>query len=165
VTLQQGKNLKSASMKFSQKERFYKYVVLAQQQGGKGSRGISGTQVRGEYIDQDVQNDGRVLVIQSETAANQKQANARAKWEGVVRAARAATMSVKLSTWRPVPGYIWKPGDLVPVIAPALRVNGQMMISTVGLTASDKDGTPAELTLVRPDAFSPLPQEERTWQE
>lgn len=165
VTLKQGVNFKQGSAKYSQKDRFSKYVVLAQQQGGKGSAGSAGTQVRGEYIDQDVSNPNRVTVMQSETAANKQQADARAKWEGIVRAARAGTITADVAAWRPVSNYIWTPGDLIPVRAPALRINGMMMIATVNLIANSQDGKPASLTLVRPDAFSPLPQSEREWQE
>jgi len=162
VRLEEGRNITGGQSRFERGERFERYVVLAQRPGTENTNGEAAFQVRGEYVDRDMAGTGRVKIIQAEEPCDQSQANARAKWEGVVRAARAEGAEVTVQGWKPTASYVWTQGDRVSVTAPRLGISGTMMFDTVELTVDKDQGRVAKLTLARPDAFSlePLPASE-----
>lgn len=163
VTLEEGVNILSISAEYSQKDRYEKYVVLAQQYPSDTVSGPAATQIRGEATDRDLDREDRVLLITAERVASQDKANERADWESKVRAARGDKVSVTVQGWHPnASPYIWRHGDLVTVISPTVGIAGLMLISDVTLKRGN-DGTFAELSLIRPDAFSQVHASERTW--
>lgn len=155
TALVEGLSVKSASITYDVGDRFSEYVVMGQQTGG-------GKPVRGVYVDADVEDGGRVLIIQAETATSQDKADARARWEATTRAAKAERLSITTAGWEYGPGMVWSPGDTVSVRLPSLGVDGLMVIASVTLDRSGTSDT-ASLELVRPDAYTPALQSERAW--
>jgi len=85
------------------------------------------------------------------------QAQERANWEATVRAARAGTASVVVQGWTQESGALWPLNVLVPVRSPFLGIDSDMLISGTHITLDDAGGSITEITLARPDAFTPEP--------
>lgn len=156
VALVEGVNILSGSADFDQGSRFRRYVVLGQGRGG----GTEST-IRGEAVDLEVSRADRVLIMQAESATNRAAAEKRAQYERATRAARAETVRITVAGLYAVPGWHWRPGELVQVRAPRLGVDGTMVIQEVSQEVSS--ATKTELTLIRPDAYALDPEEVGTW--
>lgn len=167
VALAEGRNLKAAECDFIENERFARYVVHGVQSSGGDlllDEEPEITRVEGVASDDDAR-PGRVFVMRAEQPAGLSRVKARAEWEARVRRARATRPRFTLRGWSPVPGYVWRPGDRVPVNSPTLGIQGSMIIARVTLALSDDEGETARLELAPPDAFAPIPQAERSWKK
>jgi prophage tail gpP-like protein len=113
--------------------------------------------VRGEAVDSGVRRTDRVLVLHAEESLTKEQAKIRAQWEATVRAARAAAVSVTVQGWRQATGELWPVNARVAVRAPRLGIDGPMLITQATYEVSSEGGTTTQLSLKRPDAFTPEP--------
>ena len=163
VSLEEGRNIKEAKASYDQKSRFYSYTVLGQQRGSEKVR-KNANQVEGVAFDLNMSRRNRTMILQSENAITPEQATARAQWESDVRAARAERVSVTVQGWTEG-GYLWTPGELVPVRAKTLGINGDMVIASVSASKGTNRGEETELELTRPDAYKAAPEEDRAWKE
>lgn len=153
----QGNNLMAGSIEYDASERYHRYVVLASRPGDDNSSGDA-TRIRGEAIDTEVRRTDRVLVIRPSTAMTSAQAQAHADWQARTRAARAETLKVTVVGWQqPASGKLWPVNFLSRVHAPALRIDGDMLIVEANYTLDNDGGEITRLRLVRPDAFTPDP--------
>lgn len=172
VALVEGEaGILEAEAEYSEEECFSKYVVHGayppdpDDEFGLGL-GLEAPKhverVKGEATDS-ASRAGRTLIVHAEQLANREHAKARAQWEARVRRARAFRARIKVRGWSPAPGYVWTPGDLLTVRAPKLGVTGALVISQATLSLGREDGETADLQLMAPDAFSPIPKPERSW--
>lgn len=154
--LVEGDNVRRASASYDGTDRFRRYVVLTQVPGTDEAAGDV-TRVRAEATDPGVRRAGRVLVIRPESGITTDYARKRADWEARIRAARSETVSVVVVGWTQPRGGLWPVNALVSVRIPAIGVNGDMLIAEVEHTLAEGVGEITEISLVRPDAFTPEP--------
>jgi prophage tail gpP-like protein len=152
TALIEGKNILSASATFDAKDRFSKYTVKSQVTESD-EQGTAGFKVIGVATDEGVTRY-RPLIIQAEAQAETVNAKSRANYEAIVRAARAATMSVQVKGFRQGNGDLWKPNLLVGIEAPSIGVPSltEMLITQVTFSL-DENGSITTLDLKRRDAF------------
>jgi prophage tail gpP-like protein len=160
-----GVNVLSGSASYDSSERFRTYKVLGQQKGTDEVWGEAAAQVKGTATDDRVKRTWRTLVVRPEAAVTLEQAKTRAQWEAKVRAARGVSVSVTVPGWTQRDGTMWPINALVPVRVPQLRVNGEMLITEVTFGLDDSQGQTTDLTLRRPDAFTPEPVVKKTKEE
>ena len=154
VVLEEGKNLLDLRAVYSRKERFNRYVVLAQQRGSDDVNGKAACAVRGEATDPNVRK-GRVLFLRPEGNYTPAQAKRRAEWEAATRAARGDRVTLKERGWTYARGQVWPINALVKVAAPSLGVNGEMLIVQAAYALTRTEGITTTLELLRPEAFIP----------
>ena len=88
---------------------------------------------------------------------------ARANWEMARRIGRSQAISLTCDSWRDSSGKLWQPNMLAPIYAPALKIiNKNWVVSTV-VFRKDASGTHADLILMPPAAFTPLPTPLQLW--
>lgn len=88
----------------------------------------------------------------------------RADWEVARRAGRSEVVHLVVDNWRDVDGNLWEPNKLIDVLIPSLKVSADQggnipmryLIAEVTYHLG-LDGTHAELTLMKPQAFRPEP--------
>jgi prophage tail gpP-like protein len=153
--LVQGENIKSASVDYDAEERFARYVVATQTPGTDDAHGAS-VRIRAEASDPAVRRTESVHLVLPEAGFSHDYALRRADWEARVRAARAETVSVSVVGATQPSGELWPLNAITYVHAPAIGVDGDMLIATRELSV-DAGGTTTTLRLVRPDAFTPEP--------
>lgn len=156
VVLEEGVNLLSQSATFSMKDRYHRYVVLAQQRGWDDTNGKA-CSVKAEAVDPAVR-AGRVLVLRPDGSLTPEQAKRRAEWEATTRAARADRVSVSVRGWTYARGKVWPINALVKLKAPSLGVDGVMLIAQATYAISLTQGSVTTFDLRRPDAFTPEPR-------
>lgn len=152
----QGENVLRARASASHQDRYARYVCLGQRPGDDNTFGEQAAGVRAEARDSAIGNRERTLVVIAEKGVSPAAAKNRAEWEAATRAARAATLSVIVQGWRQSDGSLWTPNRLVPVDIPALRAQGDLLISQVTYRYGQQ-GQLVELALARADAYKPQP--------
>ena len=158
--LEEGRNILEASGKYSLEGRFYKYICSGQHAGDDDINGTQASAVQAQAIDAGVR-QSRVLMVRAEGIVTKEAALRRANWEARVRLARAGEVSVKVQGWMQDSGEIWKINQLVPLYAPMLSINADMLISEVNFSLDDNGGSITNLSLRNPDAYLPEPLEEK----
>lgn len=163
ASIVEGENLLSCEAAFDNSERYGRVVVT-----GTGPResapsgGYAHPAVKGEAVDTEVADQDTVLHIPAREQISKAAADARAKWEVSVRAARAFTAAGNVRGWR-AGDALWPINALVPVRIPTARLQGDLLISGVEYVLSDAEGEITRVTLARPDAYAPEPPEQRKW--
>jgi len=159
-----GVNIKSASGKFSNKDRFSLYVVRGQD-GFPSSGTASANQTIGVEARAKDPNVTRFrpTVIVAGSSLDQKTAQRRASWEAQTRAAKAGGLEVVVHGWTQSNGALWECARLVSVEIPYLLGEGaqELLITTVKYSYG-AGGTTSTLSLARPDAFEPIPVTTKT---
>jgi prophage tail gpP-like protein len=156
--LVEGFNILEASADFDATNRFHRYLISSQPPGTDDANGDA-TRVQAEATDTDVARTNRVILIRPEKGYNTAGARKRADWEARIRAAKSAAVTISVLGWRqPNNGPLWPLNMISHVNAPDLiGVDGDMLISQVEHSIGD-GGQITQIKLVRPDAFSPEPQ-------
>ncbi len=132
------------------------YTVARGQGSGAGEGWERALEVRGTAEDESVRTT-RVSVVQLEGEPTSAECTARAQWEQAIRAARGSRVTVVVEGWTyGAEETLWRPGSLVPVWLPAIRVSGRLLIDAVQLREG-AEGRTTQLSLVRPDAYLPQP--------
>lgn len=152
-----GGNILGASGSISQRDRYSSYVLKGQAAGDDYFNGTDAAQSKATATDPAVKRYRPLLVV-SEGQADGLSLRDRAKWEASVRAARATQITVTVQGWSHADG-LWSPNRVVHVNDKWMRLDDDLLISGVALML-DEDGTRAELSLTRPDAFKLIPQPE-----
>lgn len=157
TALIEGQNVVSADYSYKHDDRFHTYKVIGQQEGTLEDWGASVVKVRGEATDAGV-NARRTLIVRPEGSVTRALAGKRAQWEATTRAARASSLNVTVSGWTQGDGTLWPVNQLVGVEIPSLLdVGGFWLITEANYSLDNSQGTRTQLTLARPDAFSPEP--------
>lgn len=152
-----GGNLKGIKGSYDMTERFHRYLISSQVPGSDEQFGED-VNIQAEAIDLGVRDVSRVLLIRPDKGYNAADAKRRADWEARIRAARSEKISAVVQGWRQPNGERWKVNRLTHVYAPvSAGIDGDLRISTVEYTVSSEGGRTTQLSLVRPDAFTPEP--------
>ncbi|NDY41245.1 hypothetical protein G3N55_00070 [Dissulfurirhabdus thermomarina] len=152
--LVRGENILEADATISHKDRHSAYRVLAQSPGGDGSTPEQNAHASAAASDPGVARH-RPLVILAEDRADAAACRARAEWEAAVRYGRSARAVVTVQGWRHADG-LWAPNRLVRVRDEWLRLDGDMLVVAVAYLL-DEQGSRTQLTLARPEAYTPAP--------
>lgn len=154
-SLMYGKNIKSASSKFSYKNRFSDYRAEVQIQGDGSVLGfLSGAAVTAGTAKDSGVSRYRPHFIHAVLGPDNASLNQRAATEALYRAADSQTIEVVVQGWRQSDGTLWRKNTVTSVDAPMLYTQADMLISAVSYQKSERNGTTAKLSLMRPDAFT-----------
>jgi len=152
--LVQGVNILAADGGHVASERFSRYLLKGQASGDDEVNGRAASAPSAEATDPAVTRYRPMLIIgeeQSDIASLKK----RAEWEATTRAARAQQGRVTLQGWHRPDGRLWTPNVTVSLTAPALFMDGRMLVTSAALMKDDR-GTVTELVVSPPGAFSQL---------
>lgn len=153
-----GGNIISSSISYDLNQRFNKYIVMSQKNGGADFFAgaldpKSFVDQRGEQVDGSVRS-GRQMVMQAEKASSSDQSKQRATWQANINRARSRNYSVTVQGVRPKGGDIWQVNKLQEVIDDQAGINEIMLIDSVRFSQSKRGGTLTKLGLVEKDAYS-----------
>ena len=95
-----------------------------------------------------------MLIVNSEQST-QASLEERARWEATVRAGRSEEVQVEVRGWRADNGALFALGELVPVRAPILGVEDELLVKALRHSDGDQ-GMRTLITLCPPEAFSLL---------
>lgn len=155
--LVERENILSASIEYDATDRFRAYIISSQTPGTDDTFGDA-TRVMTGARDLGVRREHRVQILRPDHALDEASARMYGDWQARLRAARAARATVTVVGWRQPNGKLWTVNQLTRVRAPSLiGIDTDMLISQVEYSKSDQ-GTLTQLSLVRPDAFTPEPQ-------
>lgn len=102
----------------------------------------------------------RPLLIVADEESDGLTAAQRARWEASIRAGRARKAEITVRGWRNETGELWVPNTIIPVRAPTVRVDTEMLIVTVRLEHGEY-GELATLGVCRPEAYDLVAIEEK----
>lgn len=148
--LVQGENILSASATLSHRDRYSRYIVKGQNSGSDFSTPAQNASVSAEATDPAISRY-RPLVIVAEDQGDVTKLADRAKWEAGVRAGRSCRATITVQGRSHGDG-LWHPNRLVSVRDDFLRLDGDMLITSVTFILDEK-GSRTELELCRPEAF------------
>jgi prophage tail gpP-like protein len=154
-----GVNVKSASGRYSDADRYAQYIVKGE--GGSGGSGWGASTAtlgaEGKATDPKVARHRKKIIKVSESISSTL-AQKKASWEAQTRAGRAGELSVTVAGWRQQNGAMWKINQLVPVdIAPLQLVGITLLITEINYS-QDSGGTACTLTLKHPNTYTAEPQ-------
>lgn len=155
VQLVQGQNILAASGSIDHSKRFNEYTVTGQTFGNDALSGEAAAHLTGTAKDASIRATRKLRII-AQQAVMLGDAGARAEYENTVRAAGSQKITVTVQGWQQTEGgQVWAPNLLVQLRAPWLQVKTAQpfLIEAVALRKSE-EGSTAELTLVRPDAYT-----------
>jgi prophage tail gpP-like protein len=163
ISLNEGVNMKTATRKESDEERFSSYLVPCQRPGSDDESYLTVAAEAGSATDKAIHRL-RPLVVLPEASMTKEAAQLRAQWEATVRAAESDKVTVTAPFWtqnmtsdpdRP----LWRPNMLVFVRSKKLELDGDLLIQSVthNATIDDSEGHATTMELVRADAFDPKP--------
>jgi prophage tail gpP-like protein len=157
TSLIEGQNILSASVEYDAADRFHHYLISSQVPGSDDESAAEEALIQAEAFDNGVRRTARVILIRPDKGYTIPDAKRRADWEARIRAARAERVTITVQGWRQSNGMLWPLNTLTRVRAPRLiGVDGDLLISQVEHTIGD-GGRVTQLSLVRPDAFTPEP--------
>lgn len=153
TALELGRNIKRCSARFSVREVYSSYTILAQitDIGATHSPSVIARQL-GRSLDTVYAGRHRPYVATSDKAATTNECQTRAQFEQRTRRGRGQSVSYTLQGWRDDQGQLWKINTLVHVRDPWLGIDGERLISDVRYLESE-GGRECELTLKPLSAF------------
>lgn len=152
----EGANIKGIRVAYDGTDRFRRYELATQVAATDEASGDL-TRVRATAIDEGVRRLDRVLLIRPGKGYSLAAARRRADWEARIRAARSERVTVTVQGWRQSDGSLWPLGALSLVRSRRAGIDGDLLISQVEHTIDAEGGRTTQISLVRPDAFTPEP--------
>lgn len=162
TALIEGQNIKAAVGNFDISQRYARYVVTGQSAGTDDYSGEAAAHVQAEARDSNVR-AGRVLVIRADANMTLARAKEQATWEATVRAGRTSSAVITVQDWRQADGTLWPLNALVPLTAPRLGIDREMLIVGTEMSLDDAAGTLTTIELARPEAYIPQPVGKDPW--
>lgn len=157
ASLVEKQNIKTAEVEYDGTDRFYRYLISSQIPGTDDAAGEF-TRIQAEAFDPGVTRTDRVLLIRPDKGYSLVESRARADWEARTRAAKSERVSITVQGWKQPNGELWPINARTRVRASDLvGVDGDMLISQVEFSIANDGGRMTQLSLVRPDAFTPEP--------
>ncbi|WP_295537394.1 phage baseplate assembly protein [uncultured Pseudacidovorax sp.] len=159
--VRQGENVQGASMVYAHDQRYSEYRCFAQSVEVMNDVGEGGNLMATVY-DSELRRFRVREIISEAPYLLQDFAIRRATWEMNRRAARSTVLQVTVDNWRDEAGLLWEPNTLVPVEMPLMKCGdigapAQMILASVNYLRDPSSGTTAQLMLMPPVAFNPIP--------
>lgn len=156
----EGENVQFASMTFSSDQRFSDYQCFMQSMDVLGDVGEGGN-LLATAKDPGVARHRVRMIVSEAPSGGRDFAQQRATWEANRRIGRSAQLNVITDGWRDGAGVLWTPNTLVPLSLPILKCGSEdekaMWLITEVAYRRDNGGTTCALTIMRPEAFLPIP--------
>lgn len=162
TVLELGVNIRMGSGQFSDRDRFNEYTIVGQTPGDDGWNSQEAAGPTGTATDPRIRSTRKTLII-SDTPADSNECKARAQLESRIRWAKGRSITYTIGGWENELGT-WQPGDVALVRDPYLGTDAKRLVSSATLVENDK-GRTAELTMVPPEAYEPIPVPEPLPQE
>lgn len=153
--LVEGENIEDVVFDNDTTDRFSRVRILGHDASDE-SAGSRAARPKAEALDAGVRRH-RPLVIVADEEATTATLDASAKWEVSVRSAKAQGVTVVASGWRAPDGQLYRPNLVVPVAAPTLGLDAELLVAGVRFRRSAHEGSRTELSLVRKEAYSLKP--------
>lgn len=151
--LTQGINIKRVGGRFSMAERYSEIVVKGQQTQLDGMTPSQAAGPAASAKDPTVPRY-RPLIVISDEEGDGLSLKERATWEVNLRSGRSRRGEVTVQGWRNQTGALWSPNTIVPVHAPAARIEREMLITTVRHQLDADGGSLTTLCLAHPKSFN-----------
>lgn len=155
-SLVQGEQLLAATAGHDVRDRFSRYVLKGQSAGDDEVNGAAAAGPSAEAADAAITRYRPMLIV-AEEQATLASLRARAGWEASVRAAVGERVDLTVQGWRDPTGAIWAADLIVPVTAPWIDVDGDLLIADVTFSLDDAGGSITVLTCTPADAYRPEP--------
>lgn len=155
-SLVQGQQLLSATAGHDARDRFSRYILKGQSAGDDEVNGAAAASPSAEATDAAITRYRPMLIV-AEEQATLASLRARAGWEASVRAAVGERVDLTVQGWRDPAGAIWAADLVVPVTAPWIDVDGDLLIADVTFNLDNDGGSTTSLTCTPPDAYRPEP--------
>ncbi|VTU28439.1 phage baseplate assembly protein [Variovorax sp. PBL-E5] len=156
----EGVNVQSASMATSMDQRYSVYLCFQQSLEVMNDVGEGGN-LQAMATDEGVPRHRSRDIISESPTGGRDFAQKRATWEANRRIGRSQQLNLVTDSWRDQAGVLWTPNTLVPLSLPTLKCgdedNKLVWLVTQVTYRRDADGTTAALTIMRPEAFLPIP--------
>lgn len=144
-SLIEGENIETATLVDSRVDRFSEYILKGYSADGRS---------RPKAIAKDAGvTRYRPLLIVNDDDSTPATLSDRAKYEATTRAGKGREATVVVSGWRSADGQLYRPDRLVPVRAPSIGLDEELLIKSVTFTR-DATGTRTRLALSPKEAFS-----------
>lgn len=150
-TLELGVNIKSASGRFSMRDRFNQITVVGQTAGNDNWNAAAAATNMGSATDSTVRT-ARKHVMVAEQAADSAACKKRAEWQRNTAYGRGEALTYTVNGWRHS-GGLWEPNTRLPVKDKWMRLDNKQLLITAVQLVLDKDGERTELQLMPPEAF------------
>lgn len=156
----EGENIQYATMTYANDQRFSDYQCFMQSMDVLGDIGEGGN-LLAKATDPGVKRHRLRMIISESPGGGQDFAQKRVTWEANRRIGRAAQLNVITDGWRDSAGALWTPNTLAPLCLPSLKCGSPdekaMWLITEVSYRRDNSGTTCALTIMRPEAFLPIP--------
>lgn len=147
--LEEGVNIKAASIERDTSKLYRNYIVKAQGKGGKSTTATA--------IDETAR-AGRNLIIHAErNETSSLDVQARANWEKQSRRAASTRASITVTSWEAETGNLWNIGQQVYLHSPRLSLSAYQLIASVEYSVDEQGGSQSQLTLVNPETYTAKP--------
>jgi prophage tail gpP-like protein len=151
-----GENVQAWSVERSMDQRYSDYVCTLQSMDALME--LPGSDFFFKAADVNVPRHRLIYLIAEAVATDVAEfVKKRALWEAQRRAGRAFVARANVDSWRDSAGVLWGPNTLVPVSLPNMDAEESLVISEVTFRRNGQNGTTAELTCMRKEAFTPAP--------
>jgi prophage tail gpP-like protein len=159
--IRRGVNVLAHQGEVDSSQCFSRYLVKGQIAPRDEAFGRAAAGVEALSLDANALRD-RVLILPSESGADQARAEARAQYEAAKRAGDAVSASYTLPGWTQPTGKLYAPGELVRVVDPLFRVDADMIVASCSYKRTAADGPTTDVLVTLPAAFQPrLPDDAR----
>ncbi len=153
--LELGVNIKSASGRFSMRDRFNEITVVGQTAGDDNWNGEAAAKNLGKATDKSVR-AVRKHVLLAEQSADAGTCRRRAEWQRNTAYGRGEALTYTVNGWRHS-GGLWRPNTLVHVYDKWMRLSGEKLLISAVQMITDKEGQRTELQVMPPEAFDLVP--------
>lgn len=152
-------NILSRQYTRDDQDRYNKYIIKSQSNLsalpiGSSSSPIDITNKQGEAVDSDM-NQELIRVLIDDSDSNQT-AQERATWEANIARARSIKYNCVVQGFKPdgITDQLWEQNKLIKVIDDTVKIDSNMLISSVDFTFSSDSGSQTALQLISPDSYS-----------
>lgn len=153
---EQGVNIEAAQAMFGMDLRFSEYVVRRLSMSSVSETGSDGD-ILVTVTDKAVPRNRKRYIIAETGIEAAGLSQRRGLWEAARRAGRSYYVMLTTSTWRDGDGMLWTPNRRASLKAPALKIDSVDWVISEVTYRRDAQGTHADLILMPPDAFEPMP--------
>lgn len=153
--LVQGQNILAANAQLRSDNLFQEYVVIAQAPLAFDGQDAQ-LEVIGKATDKSCPRFRRFAEM-ARDPADTSRANLRARWRAAHNFGTATEATITVQGWRQSGGDLWKVNQTVPVTAPWLQIDHELLVGAVTFLLDDRGGRRTELLMAPPEAFMPAP--------
>jgi prophage tail gpP-like protein len=148
-----GDNIKTGTLRQSNKDRFSTYVVKGQDSDDPFKELFSIANPVGTAFDTVVVRN-RPMVILLETKGDAGKCQKRAEWERNIRAGNSRFIQYTVQGWTQKNGDVWPLNYLVQTKDDFLGSNTTLLIANLAISLEEGSGSLTEISLIHPDSLS-----------